>query len=218
MTGIVIAWHTPDEKYTAVANNLRSQLDVYDQEYKIYTIEKATPDESWTDVITRTKTNLWRRAMKEYPHKPLLFLDVDCHINGLVGPLFDTMQSCDMGISFRSKDRGSKLRNFFMSTRVFLINPTQGAREFMEKWEEVSKGNPYGDEESSIKVLFATQDFDAIIKKIPNRYAGWEVSRAPADFIITHDSAHKEDGPRKKRIEQSVRALYRTIWPKVVLQ
>lgn len=211
MTGTVIAWHTPDEKYTALANDLASQLASVGQNYKLYTFEKL-PGEKWQSVITRVKTTLWRQALDDCGG-PLLFLDADCNINGSFDGLWPAMNGADIGLAFHTKQRGwPKGVNRFISTRAFYVADTEAARRFMSRWARMSE--PDNNEEGTLLRLFWAMDHDATFKRIPDAYCGFEFTRAPSGAVITHTTAHQEDQHSLKLAELRLRRLYRSIIPK----
>lgn len=212
MTGKVVAWHTPDEKYTGLADKLKKQLSDVGQDYIMYTVAKKA-DESWTELITRTKTTIWRRAAFDVEFgTPLLFLDVDCDIHGPIEPLFKELENADIGLSmFHKAGNALNKGSFYFSSRALLVNYTPAAMDFMAKWEDVSRGAR--NEEGTLKTVLGSQDFDASIRKIPEKYAAKELRWAPKGAVITHTSAHKDDLPVIKRAEQKLRAAYRSIIP-----
>jgi hypothetical protein len=203
---IVIAWHTPDERYTALANRLRDQLDGIGQKHRIYTIE---PVGDWRANILHTKARLVREAMCQHAKEQLLFLDLDVDIRGPIAPLFERMQNCDAAFSVRHKrDFGSKVA---FSGRVYLFNPTIRARHLAALWEKECASGRAKKEEDAIARIIGCDGPLASIKIIPPEYACYEIGTEPPDAVIVHKSEHARDHAWRKRIEQSARRQWRKL-------
>lgn len=211
MTGTVIAWHTPDSKYSGLANSLRRQLDAVGQQHRIYEFA-APPGIGWQEIISDIKPKLWERALKDCGG-PILMLDVDCNINGSLDGLWSAMDGADIGIAWHYKQRSPrKGPNFIASTRALYIADTNAARDFLIAWALMTC--PGNNEEATLLKILGSNDLTAAIKRIPNAYCAWESDRAPAGAIITHDSAHRNDLPCLKRAEIAARKVYRQFIPK----
>lgn len=208
MTGIVIAWHTPDDRYANLANDFSRRLSAIGQPHRFYVVDNHR-NEPWAQLIMRTKTSLWRRAIADYPGAPLMFLDVDCIVNGPLDGAFAFASNCDVAFAFFMKPR-----SFYCSTRVFILNPRPAAYHFMARWQDLSSSGLHGTEEGSLCGVLSTQNTAARIKALPPHFAGIEHGKAPTNAIITHASAHKHALPLWKRAEHGARAAYRALIPK----
>lgn len=211
MTGTVIAWHTPDAKYSGLANSLRRQLDAVGQQHRIYEFA-VPPGIGWQEIISDIKPKLWQRALADCGG-PILMLDVDCNVNAPLDKLWDTMKGADIGLALHHKARTPRKGPWFIaSTRALYIADTDAARDFLMSWSLLT--GPDDNEEDALLRLLGSTNFSATLKRIPNEFCAWESDRAPAGAIITHDSAHREDHPAWKRAEISARKVYRAIVPK----
>lgn len=203
---IVIAWHTPDERYTALANRLRDQLDGIGQAHHIY---KIAPVGDWRANILATKARLVCDAMHDHEDEQLLFLDLDVELRGSIAPLFDLMQGCDAAFSVRHKDGfGSKVA---FSGRTYLFNPTFHARQLANNWRHECASGRAKKEEDAIARLVGREAIHAAIKIIPPEYACYEVGTEPYNAVIVHQSEHARSHSWPKRLEQAARRQFRAL-------
>jgi hypothetical protein len=204
----VIAWHTPDERYTALADRLRDQLDSIGQAHHIYRVE---PVGNWRANILATKARLVVEAMEEFPTEQLLFLDLDVDIRSRIAPLFRIMEGCDAAFSVRhKKDFGSKVA---FSGRVYLFNQTEEARLLALRWKDACASGNSKKEEDAIARIVGCEAMPASLKIIPPAYAAYEVGTEPPNAVIVHRSEHARDHAWLKRAEQAARRQWRK-WAK----
>lgn len=213
MRTIVCGWHTPDEKYTGLANQLKVQLDAVGQEHCFW-VEPKPAGSDWQRTIISIRPQITLRALSVFPDAQILFLDVDAIVSAPLTPLFERLAHCDVAFNFRNKDhKGKEKCRLHPIGGVFLFNPTDRARTFAQQWAEACAAGSRT-EETAVANLVAKGDIDVSIGVIPPAYGCYEPERAPVDAVITHRSAHRRDLALTKRIEQGVRRAIRTINPK----
>jgi hypothetical protein len=203
---LVIAWHTPDERYTALAGRLREQLDSIGQAHHIYKVE---PVGDWRANILATKARLVVDAMVLHPTEQLLFLDLDVDVRKPLAPLFADYSHCDAAFSVRSKkDFGSKVA---FSGRIYLFNPTQIAHNLAVRWrDECASGRAKKEEDAIAKVLADRAGLASVCFLAPV-YSCYEVGTEPPNAVIVHQSEHARSHSWPKRLEQAARRHYRAL-------
>lgn len=206
MQNLVIAWHTTDDLYTRLAQQLVLQLDAVGQRSHFYAFD---PVGDWRANILATKARLVCDAMDQHPKEQLLFLDLDVEVRGPIAPLFQKMQNCDAAFSVRHKKGfGSKVA---FSGRVYLFNPTHEARQLADRWQHECASGRAKKEEDAIARIVGREDPLASFQIIPPEYACYEIGTEPGGAVLVHQSIHARAHPLWKRVEQSARRRYRAM-------
>lgn len=213
---LVVGWHTPDAKYTALAESMRAQLDAVGQAHHIYTIEKP-PGADWQRTIVEIRPRLVLRAMDDHPDTQILFLDTDVYVTASLDPLFDHLQRCDVAFAFynafgtpRAQDhRGRTKSRLHPTGRIHLFNPTPVAREFAARWIEECKDART--EEVALTNVICSGAVPANIAAIPLIYAAYEIDRAPEGAVITHESVHLKEITIRDKVAKGTRRWFESI-------
>lgn len=185
---LVIGFFTPNYRELAetFANSLRNQ----NHPHHLFAVESSG---TWSHV-TMLKPTVILNAMDHYPDKSLILMDVDCIVNGPLDELAHFQPNADVSCytTLTMKQLRRHRQNFSLSSRVMLIRPTAGARDFMNKWREACDERPwmYGAERNL--VLAFTRAVGVSFSPLSATYSGREVGTARAtNAIITHKSAVK---------------------------
>lgn len=212
----MVGWHTPDAKYTALADTMRAQLDAVGQAHHVYTIEKP-PGADWQRTIVEIRPRLVLRAMDDHPDAQILFLDTDVYVTASLDPLFEHLRRCDVAFAFynafgtpRAQDhRGRTKSRLHPTGRIHLFNPTAVAREFAARWIEECKNART--EEVALTNVICSGAIPANIASIPLIYAAYEIDRAPEGAIITHESVHLKEITTKDKVGKKIRGLVNSV-------
>lgn len=187
---IVTGFHTPDEKYTALANKLRQNLDALGIPHRIYA---RNFDGGW-DRQLMAKPSTVLLAMRENPGKTIVLMDIDCEVTGKLAELVDTKADVDLNFSVKAKRRNKS--SMWASSRIVVWHPTPNARRLAMTWLEFcekavaarSSRDILCDERQLMAAIHATPG--VCIAQVDERFAALEVGTAPEDAVIVHQSAH----------------------------
>ena len=123
--GIIVAFHTADEIYTAEANRLRGSLDALGLEYVISVVE---PESSW--VRTTLLKPAWIAPAREKLRGPLIYIDVDAFVHHDPWTYVSDLEA-DMAAMV-------DLSGQLYSGTLF-INDTAGAQTILSEWKKESE-------------------------------------------------------------------------------
>ncbi|PPC88618.1 MAG: hypothetical protein CTY31_00175 [Hyphomicrobium sp.] len=185
---IVIGFFTPN--YRPMAEAFAKSLSSQNHPHHLFAVENSG---TWSNV-TMLKPTVILNAMDHYPNKSLILMDVDCIVNGSLHELAQFQPNADVSCytTLTMKQLRRHRQNFSLSSRVMLIRPTHGARDFMIKWREACDERPwmYGAERNL--VLAFSRAIGVSFSPLSITYSGREVGTKKAtNAIITHKSAVK---------------------------
>lgn len=185
---IVIGFFTPN--YRHLAETFAKSLSNQNHPYHLFAVENSG---TWSHV-TMLKPTVVLDAMNVYPDKSLILMDVDCIVDGPLDDLAKFQPNADVSCytTLTTKQIRRHRQNFSLSSRVMLIRPTPGARDFMNKWREACDERPwmYGAERNL--VLAFSRAVGVVFSPLSATFSGGEVgSRRATNAIITHKSALK---------------------------
>lgn len=121
---VITGFYTPN--YSSIAANLVRSLDAHAVCHRIYAVEPIGA--TWQGETLR-KPQIVLRAMADHPDTVVVFMDVDCTVNGPLDPL---VSNADIGLHFFQKGR----RRVITSSRVVAFRPTPCARRVVELWQK----------------------------------------------------------------------------------
>jgi hypothetical protein len=203
--GTIIAFHTPDEVYTAEANRLRSSLDALGLEYKIIEVQ---PEQDW--VRTTLLKPSWIIKARDEISGPLLYVDVDAIVHEDPWPY---LSQYDSDLAAFVLPHGG-----FASGTVF-INDTTGARQLLQEWlnrseqrvrereTSLSHTGDDGDQGVLKEVVLALEAEASPMSfgRLPVNFThifdrvGWYFTYGP--IVIEHLQASREVGGHQKRLD-----------------
>lgn len=189
---LVVGFFTPD--YHIRALSLSNSLTELRHEHLLYAVNAGL---TWGDIIM-LKPTIVLQAMKDFPGRTIVFMDVDSSIRG---PMFSAAEF-NGDVRLHIKARPIKRGHFkvYGSARVMVFKPTEGARSFLLEWQKAC-ANPYRGWfsrmscEREMTRALGSQHI-AAIAQLPLKYAGREVIKAHPDDVIVHTSAYQEDRRR----------------------
>lgn len=180
---VVCGWYTPD--YAKWYERLERSLDLYDQPLDFVPVAKA-PDGRW-ETTTMLKAGEILKAMDRNPGKTIVFIDVDCTVQGDLSPLTQLRGDVAFFINPRRKTAGHTKAHIRSGTIV--LKPVPAARRFVERWAALSAEPRYGDVDQD-SLMLAMDTSGVTFEQLDVRWCC--TSRdACADPIIRHDSASK---------------------------
>ncbi len=197
---IVTGWYTPD--YRKMASSFARSLDAVQAPYHIYPRDKSAV--GWDP---RQKASVVLQAMKEYPGRTIILMDVDCLVQGSIDPLLDTLRdspAADVALSVKARQKtrrkhGQQPLVFMISSRVVMFRPTTMAHRFALEWDKLCRSTDMIDDETALAWTYlkcGTVGF----AQLDQRYAGLEVGvpTLVENVVVLHDSAHGKHSPQPR--------------------
>ena len=174
---IVCGWYTPD--YEHWFRRLEGTLIKHGAPYDFRAVPKI--DGGWERNTCR-KAGFALDALDHHPGKTVIFLDVDCVVNGDLETL--AAMPCDVALNFAVLRKKRRI-NLVPLTGHMIINPTPKARALIEAWAAVSE--------------FGLQDQETLALAMGKEDGvdGVHIARIIAGGIVDHDSASAASGVQK---------------------
>ena len=190
---LIVGFFTPN--YQPLAAKFAESLKRQGLPHHLFAVE---PSGDWSSETMR-KPAIVLNAMKAYPDKTLILMDVDCIVNGPLDELSNIVGNADFSCfpTLRVKKFRGHSQRFSLSSRVMFVRPTDGARKLMEQWQAACRERPnlHGAERNL--VLAFTRAVGVNFSPMPEIYAGREAQSAPAGAIVTHQSAAFAHGKKR---------------------
>jgi Nucleotide-diphospho-sugar transferase len=145
----VIACGFCTEDYRHWLVPLLASLDQHGQAHDFVLAEKAGT--MW-ETNTMAKASHILAAMDRRPNEVIVWLDVDCIVQGDLAPLADIRG--DVAFRMHSKlRRHHKGARFRAQSGTMVFRPTPEARQFVEHWKRASERAPYGEIDQSSQLV-----------------------------------------------------------------
>lgn len=186
---VVIGFFTPN--YEPAASSFSKNLIEHRVSHHLYA--RPVFGDSWYSQ-TRQKPTVLALARRDYPNRPLIFMDVDCTVRGDISGILQSPG--DLAMRTKGTALGSTRRALKPTTRVLLLRPTAGADAFIAAWEAGCRYAGKGDSAEAILIEVMSDSPESYaIGTLPLKYAGIELHDAPAGAIVVHDSIHDQTRP-----------------------
>ena len=164
---LVCGWFTDDEIYRPLAQQLAQSLRGVGAPYDLACVAK---DEGSWEANTIQKPAQLMAAMDRHPDKTILFLDVDFVARGDLLPLVSVPG--DVGLKMMARRRRNGSTRLLVSSQIVVVKPTQGARDFVSAWMELSQARPrWGDTDETYLPLAFGEVANCSIGIIDQTYA-----------------------------------------------
>jgi hypothetical protein len=186
---VVTGFYTPD--YAGLADEFADGLDAFQVPHHLYPVDQS----AWENAIL-LKPQILRRAMRDFPTKTVVLMDIDCRIRGHIAPIipFNGDISLFMGVRYHPKSRKKSARlRVLPSSRVIVCRHTPATEKLLRNWEALCRAQdparPEKDDEQLLMQAIGTTEGLAL-NIIDKRYSGRDPRDAPPDAVIIHHSAH----------------------------
>ena len=135
---LIVGFFTPN--YQPLAAKFAESLKRQGLPHHLFAVE---PSGDWSSETMR-KPAIVLNAMKAYPDKTLILMDVDCIVNGPLDELSNIVGNADFSCfpTLRVKKFRGHSQRFSLSSRVMFVRPTDGARKLMEQWQAACRERP----------------------------------------------------------------------------
>jgi len=189
---IVCGWFTPD--YRHWAEQLVGDLERLSIPYHFEAVAKARG--GW-NVNTLQKANVVLRALKRYPGKRVILLDVDCNVQGDLSPLAQI--DCDIALYFRARRRKERWYSWFRINQkasptllqprsgTMLFVPTKATGELLQRWSEHSNAAQLGDDDETALANAIGSGSSLTIHCLETK---WAAIVTEPNTVVLHVSAH----------------------------
>jgi hypothetical protein len=126
--------------------------------------------------------------MGRSPDRVVIFIDVDCIVQGDLSPLADLHGDVALNIAVQRK-RG---RGIWMRARAgtLVVKPNSRARRFVELWRDHCASAEYGDDDETALSRTIIEVSDVTIQQLDRKWRSLAGYERPEDVII-HDSASR---------------------------
>jgi hypothetical protein len=169
------------------ATQLKHSLDHWRTPHDI--VEVSPVADRWEGETLRKASQL-QDAMRRHPDKVIVFVDVDCIVQGDISELANL--SGDVAVRMRARVRRRGLHNgrytMHANTGTIVVKPTDGARAFVQKWVEHSEAARFGDVDQTSFLTAMEASPDTSFQPL-----AWQWSATmQRPGLITHDQASKQ--------------------------
>jgi hypothetical protein len=130
MSYIVSGFHTPD--YRDCVTRLIASLDALGEPHAFFDVAKHNG--GW-EANTMRKADYLTEAVRSYPDKTIIWLDVDCTVRRPLSGLAQVPG--DVSTFFKVRRKPNSIRIGVVSCAV-IIKPTRGGRDFVETWRRLT--------------------------------------------------------------------------------
>jgi hypothetical protein len=186
---LVIGFFTPN--YEPAASAFSRNLAEHQISHHLYA--RPILGNGWYSE-TRQKPTVLADARRDYPDRPLIFMDVDCSVRGDISGILQSPG--DLAMRTKGTALGSVRRALKPTTRVLLLRPTPGADAFISQWVAGCQDAANGDSAEAVLIEVMSDSLERYaIGTLPLKYAGIELRDAPADAAVVHDSIHDQTRP-----------------------
>lgn len=184
---LVTGFFTPD--YRTLAERFSANLADRGIPHHLYAVDKA----EWQRAILM-KPAILREAMWDHPRRRIVLMDVDCNVQGDIGPWIDSLTAdVTLPARIRVQGRGRHGKTLF-SSRVLAVIPSERTSALIRAWElrcNAARKPIIGrlcDERELVGAIGSVHG--ASIAFTPDKFAGVDVRNAADDAVITHSSEH----------------------------
>jgi hypothetical protein len=181
------------ENYRTLATQLSDDLGGENSHHFFF---RAKGGYTWRDIV-QMKPDIVLEAMRRYPGRAVIFLDVDSRVRGSLAPMI----AFQGDVSARAKLRLIGLPGFrkktvlHITTRSMVLKPNERTVRFLEDWKtEMRKAAYYqGGCEMAMRLVLL-RSVGLAYCPMDARYAGLEIGEAPSEAVVVHDSASRVHG------------------------
>lgn len=217
MSYVVIGFYTPN--YAEIAATFRQNLDQYSVPHNLYAVEML--GNAW-QIQTLRKPEIILRALDEHPDKTVIFMDVDCSVQGDLSPLLEA--EGDVAIYPLRNKRSGRL---WASSRVVVCHQTPGARRLLAAWhEKCSAGiaNALAKNITSWKRHVAGSSDEILLRRaidenpdviVASLLASQSGHSSNSNALVKHDSAH-DRFTWQDRLKNRVKKLRRSTVERII--
>ena len=181
--------------YRPLSERFAESLQQQNLPHHLFAVERIG---DWSRETMR-KPSVVLDAMRAYPSRTVILMDVDCLVNGSLDELVEASRNADFSCyaSVRIKGHRRSSLRFSLSSRVMVIRPTPGAERMMREWEKVCRERPdlNGDERALVMAFARANGVN--FSPMSEKYSGRELGEAAPGSIITHRSAAFSHGKRR---------------------
>lgn len=202
MSYVVCGWYTPD--YAPWAEKLIASLERVGAPHDIVAVPAMSG--SW-EAKTMAKPRHVLDAINRHPDRTVIFLDVDCEVRGDLSPLAGI--GGDVGFHVRTKWRRSGGMRYGARSGTMVLQPTPGARRYVEAWVAAAKDAPWGDVDQTPQMVAMGRCPGTSFTMLGAEWCA-TVGDKVATPIIYHDSASakvRKIGPMERRLHRWWRSL-----------
>jgi hypothetical protein len=199
MSVIACGWYTPD--YAIFVAPLLASLEAYGNRHDFVPVAKCNG--GW-ERNTLQMADQIRAAMERHPDDVIVFLNVDATVRGSLALLAEEV-TADVAFSLRAKRKPWGRCVMHPNTGTVVFRPTLGAREFVERWSELSSKAVWGDTDQLSLTLAIAQSPHTSLQPLSEKWWGSEGDPAA---VILHDRASRGQ-QRISKLERIVRGLLR---------
>jgi hypothetical protein len=202
---VVCGYYTPD--YAVHALDLKADLDRVKAPHDIACVAKR---EGGWEANVRAKPIEIAAAMLRHPDKTIVWLDVDCSING---PLDGLAQiSGDVAFFARTKLKSNGKPIFCPRSGTMVIRPTVAARAFIAAWGQASlAASKYSNDQDSLVVALGRVP-SLSLTFLPNEACAIEADNCFCPIIL-HDTQKGKGVPRwRKRLSAFMTSRLALSW------
>lgn len=186
---IAIGFFTPD--YKPLADNFSRNLSSFEMPHHLYAVRQ----DEWQRAILM-KPTIVLRALKDYPQRTIVLMDVDCKVCGTIDHEILEMSRADITLPARMKRGARRHGRVLFSSRVMFIQQTAAAKKLIERWEALcssAKAPLFGrlcDERELVGAIGASRE--TTISFSSDIIAGLDIRNAPQGAKIVHVSEHSK--------------------------
>lgn len=143
---VVCGWYTPD--YAFWADRLRRSLEAVGAPHDFVEVEMSGA--GW-ERTTMRKASEVRKALLRHPDKTVIFVDVDCTVNGPLTPL--SRIDGDVGFFIRTRFRKNGSAKIGIRSGTIVVRPVKRALDFVDAWiAEGANARSYSVDQDSLMV------------------------------------------------------------------
>jgi hypothetical protein len=204
---IVIGWFTPN--YRPLAEKFAENLNEHLIPFHLYA--KPNLGKEWN---TTQKPKVVLEAMKEYPDKTLILMDVDMEILENIHPVTEFHGDVGIAMFARSMHKGRKIKHWLAvecSSRVVVFKPTTKAKRFVERWAQRIANSDFNHDEYNMMWAFLDSP-DIRFSYIDERYSGREVNTLPGAIIVHHSAHDKQRRKERSAIKNFFRGVEKSLF------
>jgi hypothetical protein len=205
---LVIGFFTPN--YFEAASAFAESLSAHRISHHLYARPIVAGD--WYSQ-TRQKPTVLAVARRDHPNDNLIFMDVDCRVQGDISEILKARG--DVAMRTKGTKMGSR-HALKPATRVMLLRPTEGTDAFIRGWQAACDRARDGNSAEYMLILAMSDSPENYsVGTLPIQYAGIELHDAPPGAVIVHDSIRDPTRPGwalRRGLQKYIRAARNTAY------
>jgi len=183
---VVTGFFTPD--YREMARGFASNLAAHSIPRMLYSWEPG----SW-QASTLAKPVVVLRAMRDFPNRTIVLMDVDCEVRGPVGSILDFAADVSLfiGVGLHPQNEPGWRMRAIPSSRIIVFKQTSGARQLLASWQEFCDDgeSEISDEMLLMRAIGVTQGLT--LAMLDRRFAARNPWDCPIDAVIVHNTVSR---------------------------